>query len=155
MSDQGESYLASGCPQCGIWHGNVRVQPAFVITERRGHRYWTCPMCKGDYAELAAPSEVSRLALKRLSEETACASEYLGDAQVVSTNVAEGILRTAIVTSDSTCRQVQGLSESEVLRCAAESLAPIKTGATAQRFAAAITRALAAKNGWKLGEGHE
>ena len=44
----------------------------------------------------AAVAEALRLALKRLSEETDTASCYVGDAQVVSTNVAEGIVRNAL-----------------------------------------------------------
>lgn len=52
MSDQGSSYLAQGCTQCGFWHGNVRVRAAFVIRERFGHRYWTCPVCEGSYGEV-------------------------------------------------------------------------------------------------------
>lgn len=52
MSDQGYRYLASGCTQCRVYKGGKAIRPAFVITERHGHRYWTCPMCEGSYGEV-------------------------------------------------------------------------------------------------------
>lgn len=70
MSDQGESYLAEGCTQCGSWHfGSERkeVRMRYALVRRNG--FWCCPMCGGSYgavesvtAKLEMPPPTSPIA---------------------------------------------------------------------------------------------